>query len=193
MTPRHRIAWGVVLALALVAHAVQKWITGVSLQEMAWGCHLATAALALGLLLNLERLAVAGFVFHVGVGLPAYVIEIVTNGTTATSVAAHLLPLFVGAVHLRGRLLPWADGAWGWGLFMVGQGLGVLMTPSLNVNVVYAPYSGTWPDSVALLRVVNAVEGAACLGAALVVLRWVLPRLPTPVVPAGEPPLRVGE
>lgn len=180
MTARHRVAWGVVLALALGAHAAQKWIAGVSLQEMAWGCHLATAALALGLLANLERAVVMGFVFHVGIGLPAYVIEVVANGTTATSVAAHLLPLVVGVVHLRGRLLAWVEGPWAWGLFMAGQGLGLLMDRSLNVNVVYAPWSGTWPESAWVLRLVNAVEAAGCLLAAMVVLRWALPRLPGP-------------
>ena len=177
MTPRHRLAWGVVLAFALAAHAAQKWLAGVSLQEMAWGCHLATASLAIGLLANVERATVMGFVFHVGIGLPAYVIEIVSNGTTATSVAAHVLPLVVGALHLRGRRLPWLDGAWAWGLFMVGQGLGLVMDRSLNVNVVWAPYSGTWPDSVALLRLLNALQAAGCLVAAMVVVRWLLPRL----------------
>lgn len=187
MTAPQRVALGVVLLLALGAHGLQKWLAGVSLQEMVWGCHLATLVLALGLLANVERLTVIGLVFHVGVGAPAWVIEVATNGTTATSTAAHVLPLVAGTLALRGRTLPWAAGAWTLGFFVATQLAALPTDPSLNVNVMFRSYGGGATPSLALLRLGNVALAAVCIALGLVVLRLALPRLRPDTAKAAAP------
>src|SRR3982750_1427514 len=97
-----RIALGCALAGSLALHA---WAMGPqNLPHMLWSCHAASAVLSVGLLLNRRLLVAAGLLFHMAVGFPAWLVEIIaTRGTfgapeitpqvLATSTLVHVLPL----------------------------------------------------------------------------------------------------
>jgi hypothetical protein len=131
---------GLVLAGAWALHASTKH--GISLQELLWLCHVASALMAIGLLAGVHRLVAAGFLLHVGFGTVGWLLDLLaTRETTPTSVLLHLLPLVIGTIEVRrngwprGMVLP----AW---LFFTSC---VLLSrwvtePSLNVNVSHAAW-----------------------------------------------------
>jgi hypothetical protein len=129
--------------VTLVAHAVHKVQAGLA-QEMLWACHVASALIGLGLLVGSISLVAVGTMFHLAMGLPAYLLDWLVSGeTTATSVAAHTVPPVSGLIALRlarewPRSVPFAAG----GLFVVSALVSrLLTTPALNVNLAFAPWS----------------------------------------------------
>ena len=97
-----RCAAGSAILGVLVAHAIS-W----SPSQLLWPCHVASFAIALGLVLDDPRWLGAGVVFHVGEGIPAYVLDLIAIGeTSVTSILSHVLPIACGGWGLWGKPLP---------------------------------------------------------------------------------------
>jgi hypothetical protein len=131
----------IALLTALSVHAYGKGIA--LLPEMLWACHVASAAMALGVLLRRARWVEVSFLFHCAMGMPAYVIDVaVHRDTTLSSVAVHILPLLLGfnaartAGYRAGALAPSAM------LYPLLVLVCRILTPrALNVNLAFAPWS----------------------------------------------------
>ncbi len=170
---------GAALLLALVAHA---WSLGhPNLPHMLWSCHVASAVLAVGILFNLRSVVAAGFLFHLGIGFPAWLIEmIVTKGTfgspvlvghiLVTSSLVHVLPLIAGAIvlHPLRDVLPRSSIPFAWAIQLGMLPISRWLTPPpLNVNLahtVWTPLQQSFPR----LRVFHLAISAACLGTLLI-------------------------
>src|SRR5512135_739779 len=159
MTSRGRtwLGWAMLAALAL--HAVS--MGRANLPELLWSCHVASTCLALGILFGRRTAVATGFLFHLAIGLPAWLVEIVISRGTfggatlvwhlvATSTLVHLLPIAAGAAWLGfpRHPLPRRAVALAW-LIQVGMILPsrLLTPPELNVNLahgVWPPVSGTF-------------------------------------------------
>jgi len=135
---------GAVLLVALAVHALTKLSDG-TVGEMLFTCHVASVLLAVGLLTRRHLLVAVGFLFHLGVGLPTYLLDAaVTGRTTASSVLVHLLPLLAGGLEVRRRGLPRAAALWGLPLYAACALVSWFATdPALNVNLVRAPWGPT--------------------------------------------------
>ena len=157
----------VLLVLALVARGVSLGVG--HLDELAWLCHVATAAMALGLAVGAAPVVAGGWLFHLVWGGPMWLLDVIVSGTTLpSSVAAHLGPLVLGGWWLARR--PWpgpvAMPAW-----MVGVASMIVARPftdpAHNVNsghAVWPPYDAIFP-SVATLWLATTL---ACLALMIV-------------------------
>ena len=168
MTARGRAVATAALVLALAIHAAPKVAPG-RLPEMLWACHVATAAMAAGVALDLHRVVAAALIFHVGMGLPAFLVDAVANrATSLTSVVAHLVPLVVGALAVRPGGVPRGSVRAAWAFWLVMQAVSFAFTPAhLNVNLVHAPWpplAGAVPTWASILA--NAVLALGFLAAA---------------------------
>ncbi|HEU5072577.1 MAG TPA: hypothetical protein VFU02_00355 [Polyangiaceae bacterium] len=143
-----RPLWAVVVLAAFALHAAHKLEHGL-LAEMLWACHVASLSIGLGILLRRIWLVAVGTLFHVAVGIPAYVLDVIVLGTTTfTSVLIHTLPPLAGLVVLR------RDGPWPrWtplaaaSLYLALIPLSRWLTePALNVNLAFRP----WPPLAGL-------------------------------------------
>jgi hypothetical protein len=151
---------------------------------MLWSCHLASFVLAVGLLLNQRLLVSAGLLFHLGLGFPLWLVEVVaTRGTfgapmitprvLATSILVHSLPLTAGGFYVRRGLLPASSVLLAW-LFQVGM-LPIsrwLTPPEFNVNLAHAvwkPLANTFTNFW-LFQFLGAL--AALIWLVLVRLAW---------------------
>jgi len=139
VTPR----WvGLGLIAILVIHAVISKMPYGLLPEMLFACHVATAVLAVGVLLRKPSLVLFGFSFHLGAGIWGYLIDLCETRTTSwTSVLVHLSPLAVGVLEVRRSGLPrWAP----WASFVFLASMVVLAyyttPPTLNVNLAHRPF-----------------------------------------------------
>lgn len=138
-----RPLWALVVLAAFALHAAHKLEHGL-LGEMLWACHVASLSIGLGILFHRTSLVAVGTLFHVAVGVPAYVLDvIVLRTTTFTSVLIHTLPPLAGLAVLR------RDGPWPrWtpvaaaSLYLALIPLSRWLTePALNVNLAFSP----WP------------------------------------------------
>jgi hypothetical protein len=169
-------ALGLALLGALVLHTLSKGAA--QRQEMFWLCHVATALMAIGLLAGRHRMVASGFLFHVGFGTLAWVLDMVTtHETTFSSVLIHLLTLVAGAIEIKRK--GWPSGVvlptW---LFLSLWVLSCHWTtdPALNVNLAHQAWGplahmlgGVWLSGAfnsALMLVGLALSNAA--------LRWLL-------------------
>lgn len=140
MIPR---AVSVLIFAVLVAHAVVAKLPFGLLPEMLWACHVATAILALGVLLQKKELVLFGFSFHLGAGMWGYLFDLVAMRTTTwTSFLVHLLPLTVGVIEVRRSGLPrWAPWV-SFGFLISMMTLAYHFTPpSLNVNLAHRAWA----------------------------------------------------
>jgi hypothetical protein len=183
---RRRPLWAAALVAALVAHALLT--KRGAMTEMLWLCHVATATIALGLALARPLLVATGFVFHVGLGIELWLLDIAATGvTTPTSVVVHLLPL--GAAIAVFRRVPLPRRAWlaAWTMCLVMLPISLLATdPALNVNLVWAPWKpleSMHPD-VNAHRVVMCVIALIAMRTSDAVLRRALPAFGP--VPPGD-------
>lgn len=149
------LAFAMLAALSLHGFAMGRH----NLPHLLWSCHVASVVLALGLLSNSRLLLSAGFLFHLAIGFPAWLVEVIlTRGTfgapmvtprvLATSISVHLLPLIAGVIYLQRSPLPGGSVLVAW-LFQVAMvPLSRWFTPpELNVNLAHAvwkPLSGTF-------------------------------------------------
>jgi hypothetical protein len=136
-------AFGIALLAALGLHAAAKAAAGVALlPEMLWACHVATLLMAIGFLVRAHRLVAAALVFHAGMGVVGWLLDVAAHGTTPTSVLAHALPLVLGAIAVRERGVPRGSAAIAWLLWAALQPLSRLLTPpALDVNLAWS----VWP------------------------------------------------
>jgi hypothetical protein len=158
---------GVLLGV-LVLHAVLTKLPD-KLPELLWCCHVATVVMAVGLATRNGGLVAAGLIFHVAVGVPSYMIDSFTRGTTTpTSVLVHLLPSVVGGYAVRRADIRPSTAALAWGMFAVLLPICYLATPAaLNVNLSHASWAelrfagpvGNWLVNLAVTAV--AITGAA--------------------------------
>lgn len=108
---------------------------------MLFGCHVAAALVAIGLLAGKGAVAAPGLVFYVGVGIPSWLIEaIARREAKPLSVGAHLFP------PLAATPLVVRDGVWqgaglsAWAGFLALQLISYWTTdPELNVNLAHRP------------------------------------------------------
>ena len=112
MTVTTRDRWlGVVVLLALALHAWSMQRADLTLAHMLWSCHVASLMLAIGLIAQSRLAVTAGLLFHLAIGLPAWLVEVVvTRGTfggaelvghlLATSVVLNLLTIAAGMLFL---------------------------------------------------------------------------------------------
>jgi hypothetical protein len=140
MKPPPSRVLGLALVGALALHTVSKdagyW------QEMFWLCHVATAAMALGLLAGWHRVVAGGFILHVGFGTVGWLLDVAaTRDTTLSSVLVHLLPLTAGVSEVRRKGWPSGVVLPSW-LFYSAWVLSCHWTtdPALNVNMAH----GAW-------------------------------------------------
>jgi hypothetical protein len=181
------------LLAALGVHALQLLRT-TSLIELLWSCHLATITLAIGVLWRKRTAVATGWLFHLSIGLPAWLVEIVlTRGTFgaatldtglfATSTLVHLLPIAVGGWWLRrgGFALSWRAMLWAWLIQAAAIPLSRPFTPpELNINLAH----GVWPalsPSFPRLWVFQASACAVCAITVMLVamgINWIAARLP---------------
>src|SRR5262245_49869054 len=103
---------GSALFVLLVAHAALNPERGWTL---LWGCDLAVAVMALGLVAGLHAVVAVAFLFHVAVGLPAFTVAVLTHFEPGpTSIAIHLLPPIAGGLSVARRGLPRGAALWAW-------------------------------------------------------------------------------
>jgi hypothetical protein len=138
-----RALWAALVLGVLALHAAHKLEHGL-FAEMLWACHVASLVVGVGLLTHQTWLIAVGTLFHLAVGAPAYVLDvIVLRTTTFTSVLVHTLPPVAGLWALRHeatwpRWTPIAAAA----LYLVLIPISRWLTdPALNVNLAFTP----WP------------------------------------------------
>lgn len=137
---------GIVLLGLLTWHALEKVHTGV-LPEMLWACHVATALAILGSFAGRPGWVVVGGVFHLVVGLPGYVLDVLLHQvTTLSSAMLHVATPAAGLFAARRAGVPVGTGLAGAALFIVCTALARALTaPALNINLAFAAYD-IWPD-----------------------------------------------
>jgi hypothetical protein len=170
---------GWLLLAALGMHALELART-TSLSELLWSCHVATVCMAVGIFFRLRTAVAAGWLFHLSIGLPAWVVEIVvTRGTfgaakldlalLATSTLVHLLPIVIGAIWLRrsGYHISWRAAALAWVIYAAMIPLSRPFTPpELNINLAH----GVWPALSHSFPRLWVFQASACAVCAITVL-----------------------
>ena len=153
-----------------------------SLTELMWSCHFATALMALGIFFRARTAVATAWLFHLSIGLPAWLVAIVlTRGTfgaanvdvplLATSILVHVLPIVMGAMWLRrgGFALSWRVAALAWLIQAALIPLTRPFTPpELNINLahgVYPSLSRTFPN----LLVFQVLICLACMASVAIV------------------------
>jgi hypothetical protein len=165
-----RRALGILVLALLAVHAVELD----SLQELLYACHVATILIGVGLLAGSRALVGAGFLFHLAVGFPSWLLDALARSTTISSVAVHVAPLAAGAWGVKRLGLPRRAPLLSFAMFAACCVVSFVATdPALNVNVVHAP----WPPLARLGR-----EGTWLVNGALAfTLPYLAERLcPTP-------------
>lgn len=170
-----RAVCAVAIAGLLVAHALT-WAP----TQILWACHVASFAIALGLAFDLPRVIAAGFVFHAGQGIPAWMIDLFVVGENSlTSTLLHIIPLASCTWALwpkplpRGILLP----AWGFHPFAMVLAY-FLSDPKLNVMLVHEPYgpaAGMF-DAMWMTHAFNLALAFVCCAIGWLVLRFIWQR-----------------
>lgn len=171
MPPALRPIAAAAIGVLLVLHAMT-W----SPSQLLWACHVASALLAVGLVADRPRLVAIGFVFHVGLGIPVFLLDvIVMESSTVTSVLLHTLPLAAGAWALWGRPLPGGVLVRAWLLYPIAMvGAYLLGDPAHNVMLVHAPYepAAAWFPALWMSWLANAAAALTCLALGWLVVRW---------------------
>lgn len=75
------VAFALGLMALLLAYGAEKRRSGLW-SKMLFGCHVATAFLAIGLLARAPLLVGAALVFHLGIGLPSWFVYVAARRTT---------------------------------------------------------------------------------------------------------------
>lgn len=151
--PNHSYRWlALLVLLAMVLHALAKWRLG-TLPELLWGCNVASFCIAAGLWTDSPQVVGMGFLWHVCIGDPAYLVEVIRSGHTGwTSVAVHSLPPWAALFHLRRAGLPRSAPFLALALFLALVPISHYLTPaSFNINLAHdrlwflkARFPGNW-------------------------------------------------
>jgi hypothetical protein len=186
---RFERAAGAGLAVLMIAHVVRlpehAWV-------LLWGCDASTVAIAIGLMFGTYRLFAAGALFHLSIGVPAFIIGLATTYVpTVTGVGVHTLPPLVGAVviarrGLRGR--PALSAAAGYAGLMIAS---YLFAPvELNINfcrAVFPPLARFFP-SLLLFWLVHLTAAAIVLLSMQALLRRLVRAFSSAPRPVPLPP-----
>lgn len=143
------------ILVLLVAHALGKQ-RAVMLPEMLWACHVASLLVAIGVLVSWQRAIAIGFLFHLGIGVPALALEILaTHEIGWVSLGLHVLTPVTGWLSVQRLASAAVLESW---IFYLGmQGVGLLAPEALNVNVAHRPWASLpWEVGVWTSRVMNA-------------------------------------
>jgi hypothetical protein len=158
--------WGVVLLVVLAFHTRYKFQLGIPL-DMLWACHLATLLIAVACLARVYWLASIGLLFHLSVGIPAYLIDaIVTWSTTWTSILAHVFPSIVGLLIVRRHGYAAHNVAKTFLFMLLSQLLAYVATPpAQNVNLAFFVWEpvAAWFPNVWLYRLFNLAFASSLL------------------------------
>lgn len=170
------VAFALGLLALLLVYGLEKRRSGLW-SEMLFGCHVATAVVAIGLLARAPSLIGAGLVFHLGVGIPSWIVYVAARKTTRPlEVLAHILPTVAALPAMVRSGIPSGVALGAWAGFLVLKVISYWTTPpALNVNLVHAPspelarfVSRPWPAravlaATALVFMLVAEEGLARL------------------------------
>jgi hypothetical protein len=133
----HR-ALAVLVFLAMAIHTYYKWKWG-TLPELLWGCNVASFIIIFGLWFRLPTVVGTGFLWHISVGEPGYVLGVLQTGhTTWISVAVHSVPTVAAFLSLRrsglSRLCPY----FAFLLFVLLVPISHYLTPPrFNINMTH--------------------------------------------------------
>lgn len=75
----------VLVFLAMVIHTYYKWEWG-TLPELLWGCNVASFTIIVGLWFDLPMVIGTGFLWHISVGEPGYVLGVIQTGHTGEAI-----------------------------------------------------------------------------------------------------------
>jgi len=165
---------GLLVLIAVGLHALTR--DEGRLQDMLWACHVATTLMGLGLLAGAPRVVAIALLFHVAIGCPAYVLDlIVSRTTTPTSVLVHVVPLAFGGYSVRRSGLPPRATLIAWIGWLALQPVSYVLTdPALNINLAHAAWEpiarlvpGVWTS-----RLINATMALTFLVTAAAVVRF---------------------
>lgn len=152
------VAFALGLVALLLAYGAEKRRTGLW-SEMLFGCHVATAVLAVGLLARAPLLVGAALVFHLGIGLPSWLVYVAARKTTRPlEVLAHVLPSMAAVPAAIRSGIPSGAAMVAWVGFLFLQVISYWVTPAeLNVNLAHGPspelariVSRPWPARAVL-------------------------------------------
>ena len=171
---RRLLAIAILVLIAI--HGAGKARDGL-LPEMLWACYAASAFVAIGVLARIPRLTAIGFLFHLGIGLPSWTLDVIaTHETLWTSASLHVLTPITAWLALDE--LPRRAVLDTWIFYLVMQPVGWLAPESLNVNVAHRPWPFLpWASSIWGSRAINAagafffLYGAAAVARKLLALR----------------------
>jgi DMSO reductase anchor subunit len=159
-------AWGLGLLVILALHTRYKLQLGIPL-DMLWACHLATLLIALACLTRAYWLASIGLLFHLGMGIPAYLIDAIATWTTTwTSILAHLFPSVVGLLLVKRHGYAKHNFSRTFLFALLSQLLAYVATPpAQNVNLAFFVWEpiAAWFPSVWLYRLFNLALGCSLL------------------------------
>lgn len=147
-------AGGLLLLSLLVLLTVQKAQAGMA-PEMLWVCHITSAMLAIGLIFDTPLLIATGFLYHIAVAIPTYLLHLATGGdSSVVSFMLHALTPAFGWIACRKHKLPAAAPWLALGVYLGLMVLCRFVTPeSMNVNLAFHPWGplsalGVWPVRV---------------------------------------------
>lgn len=165
---------GIVLLGLLSWHALEKVHLGV-VSEMLWACHVATAVAMVGAFADRPGWVVIGGVFHLVVGLPGYVLDVLLHQvTTVSSAMLHVATPAAGLFAARRAGVPVGTGLIGAGMFIICAALAREFTaPALNINLAFEAYD-VWPAGTPAWFAWGA--NTAFITALLVGAEWLLVR-----------------
>ncbi len=148
---------GFALLALLICHALLKAQAGM-LSEMLWTSHVTSGLLAVGLIFDLPMLMAIGFLFHLAVATPAYILLLLGHGDTNwTSFLLHSLTPIAGWIAWRKLPLPTQTWWLAWLVCLLLVILCRVFTPEqLNINLAFkswesAPFLGEWFNYTAVL------------------------------------------
>ena len=180
---------GAALAVLMLVHVLRLpehgWV-------LLWGCDASTVAIAIGLLLGAYRLFTAGALFHLAIGVPAFVIGLATTYVpTITGVGVHTLPPLVGGVVIARRRLPGRPAITAAAGYLGLMTASYLIAPAdLNINfsrAVFPPLARLFP-SLLLFWLVHLTAAAIVLLSMQALLRRLVRALSSAPRPAPLPP-----
>lgn len=162
--------------LAMLIHTYFKWKWG-TLPELLWGCNVASFIIIVGLWFDFPILVGTGFVWHISVGEPGYILDVIQTGrTTWVSVLVHSLPTIAALFSLRrsglSRLCPYLAFI----LFVVLVPISHYLTPSrFNINMTHQRlwilqkhFQGNWDYRLVFSMIMLSIM----LGFDFVFSRW---------------------
>ena len=165
---------GLVLLSLLAIYGWGKWQTG-ELADLLWASPVTSGLLALGLPFGWRWPAAIGFLFHLGVALPAYLLHLLAEGDTNwASVLLHALTPVLGWWAWQGQRLPRATALSAWGVYLALVLVCRFATPeAMNVNLAFKPWAATPVPGEWVNRILNATLVLVQLFAAQWLFHWV--------------------